>query len=198
MTHQEQIASIKSKLEKHQCPFYIQLGHPVANVDAHEFLTIGSVFPSVFNENSESALIFWHHIPIRFHYTYELFWNIEGLLSAISELQKKDQGIHEMNLQTELLIGKIGLTWQEDNLKIESHWTGKSEYGPLADTLNNRGDILMLRSQFISEWHGLLQQAMNVLNEVQLENNSRNAEYLSVLREILSKGENVGKLYQNQ
>ncbi len=190
-------AQIKSKLLEQKNSFYIQLGHPVANIPEEEvFRDIRSVFPEVFSENSESAYLFWQQIPIRFHYTYELYWNLEALVDLFIAMQSDNSGSYHLFIQTEILIGEWNVDWQNDSVKLRSKWTGKDMYSPLAELLNKKAPLLLHKQVFLEEWKGILQQSSNVLGAINFKDLSVRSSFLEKLHSVLNKIDNVGQLYK--
>ncbi len=149
-------------LKEFQDQFYIQLGHIKAMTSVG--ITVQSfseIMPEIFPENAESAYLFWKQLPIRFHYTYECYENLERMLDWFEEMIEKESGSTEFTFITDVFISTWHAHWGDGKLKIKSEWMVKTNHHLLAETLNNRGDLIVFRDQFMAEWKPIFEQVVS-------------------------------------
>lgn len=177
--------------------FYIQPGHiHVQHVSLNIDCAFRDVFPKLFSENSESAYIFWKEIPIRFHYTFECFANLDRLIVLMNKIIDNKQGTEQFTFLTDTLVGNWTLDWSKDSLSIQSNWIGNQGFSEYADALNRAGSISMPIDAFIAEWKLLLVQVLNSLDTVSAAKLNENIqETVQFIGKILKSTEKIGTIY---
>lgn len=164
MTRSSQIENLKQRIHDFGSQFYIQPGYVKSVYSGkNEVETFREVFPAIFSENEESAYIFWKQIPIRFHYTYECYANIDTLLNWFEMLSNKSSGSHDLVLQTDVFIVELHTKWADDRLKIEPLWRVKTSHQLLADRLNELGAVVTKVKDFLGEWKLILVQLVRAV-----------------------------------
>lgn len=161
-----------------------------------EFVQMRSVFSSLFSINSESAFLFWHGIPIRFHYAYELYANFEDLLKWWEKLAFQSKGGYEFVLNTDIFLTEIKSHWFKGNLRIESDWMVKRSHGALAAILNQKGPIDINIFDFLREWKVILYQIVNSIKKARIDiTDAQEKEKIQRLIRIVNRIEGQGVLY---
>jgi hypothetical protein len=180
--------------------FYIQPGHvTVQRVKLKETTTFRAVFPAIFRENDESAFIFWKEIPIRFHYTFECFANLDRLVSLINRMLDSEQGNEQFTFVTDALVGNWSLSWKNDELTIQAHWMGNKDYAEYAEALNEAGDIIVPIKTFCAEWKLMLVQVLNALDAVGAAKlNDGIMQKVAEIGKILQSTDAIGILYSKK
>jgi len=148
----------------------LQVGY--ISLSKHEklFITKLTDFLSIiFNENGESSYLFWNQIPIRFHYTYELYANFDDLLIWWEKLAFESGGHYDWTMETDLFLADIQSEWKNGQLKIKSHWTEKRSHESLAKKLNEKNKIEMSVMDFLREWKMLMLQILNAVENSGVE-----------------------------
>ncbi|PHR35250.1 MAG: hypothetical protein COA38_02885 [Fluviicola sp.] len=159
MPDQSIIESLKSRVKAFGDQFYIQLGHvKTRNADGQSVKCFQEVFPIIFSEDDEAAYLFWKQIPIRFHYTYECYANIDALILWFEKMKDHRNGEHKCTLLTDVFIIELSATWDAKNIKIESNWMVKTNHQKLADALNEKGPLVATVDRFLGEWKPFLVQ----------------------------------------
>ena len=177
--------------------FYIQPGHvTVQRVKVNDATTFREIFPLIFRENDESAFIFWKEIPIRFHYTFECFANLDRLITVMNAMLDTEQGNEQFTFVTDALVGNWSLSWKNDELTIQAHWMGNKDYDQYANTLNEAGDIIVPIKTFCAEWKLLLVQVLNSLDAVGAAKlNEGISQKVAEIGRILQSTDAIGILY---
>jgi hypothetical protein len=197
MKNQNKIKSITKKLQKFGTQFYIQMGHvkPINNygIIVNE---LKEVFPLIFSENSESAYIFWKQIPIRFHYTYELYANFDAILDWLELLHNQSEGQYTTTLLTDIFIIELNAKWINNQLKIKTNWLEKDLHKNYALTINNKGAVITHVTTFLAEWKPLLLQIVKAIktSEIKISNPKEN-EKIERIKKITPYISNTSILY---
>lgn len=182
-------------------PLTIQCGHPnIRKVKAREFKTLSEVFPYLFCENEESAYIFWHGTPIRLHYTYELYENINEISGFCWLLQKDDQGELTASFMLEQLIMNWHFTWENNTIRIKSEFQSRMHsYDVYADFLNKKQELTMPLDAFLAEWKVLLMQLGKAIktSRVTIEDGVERRRYEVMLR-AEKKIQQQGSMYRSK
>lgn len=161
MPDQSRIEQLKSRVKAFGEQFYVQLGHVNAkNAHGQTVERLAEVFPLVFSEDEESAFLFWKQIPIRFHYTYELYANIDTLLIWFEKMMDQSNGAHNCTLLTDVYIIEVSAKWDASYLKIETNWMVMKHHQKMADLLNEKGALVTSVQGFLSEWKPLIVQVI--------------------------------------
>ena len=180
-------------------PFTIQCGHPtIKDVEAVQFDTLSDVFPYLFHENEESAYIFWNEIPIRMHYTYELYKNIDDIIGLCWLLQKEVSGAMEASFMQDQLIMKWEVRWKNSEVEIVGDFLGRTpSYDSYAKALNENSIIRMPLASFLSEWKALLMQLTKAIQTsgITIEDGIERRRYELMLRSE-KKIKGLGVLYK--
>jgi hypothetical protein len=159
MPDQSRIEHLASRVKAFGQQFYVQLGHVKAkNAQGQTVERFADAFPIVFSENEESAFLFWKNIPIRFHYTYELYANIDTLIIWFEKMMSQTAGEYSCTLLTDVYILQIDAAWDAQNLKIHSNWMVMKHHQKMADLLNQKGALVTTVDGFLAEWKPLLVQ----------------------------------------
>lgn len=178
--------------------FLIQLGHPKINsLERKEFENLAEVFRFLFRENEESAYLFWYDIPIRFHYTYELYANINELVSILWLLYSREQGGNKCLFSTDTLFIEWEVRWQGDDLQIKSNFTSRRDaYHHYAAVLNQNQVLECSKKDFLAEWNTLILQLVKSLDAagVEIRDEKENLKYL-VLQKLAANLHQYGQLY---
>lgn len=182
-------------------PFTIQCGHPtIREVKPREFKTLADLFPYLFSENEESAYLFWFGTPIRLHYTYELYQNINEISGLCWLLQKEDSGELTASFMLEQLIMDWHITWSNGNVQIKSEFTSRMHsYDVYAQFLNKKQELTMPLEDFLAEWKTLLMQLSKAIkaSRMTIEDGIERRRYEVMLR-AEKKISKHGRLYQPQ
>lgn len=197
MNKTERIQSIKQKLQALKTSFVIQAGHPRAlPAPKKTYPSLAEVFIDLFSENDESAWLFWNQIPVRFHYTYELYSNVEDLIILLEKLAFEPQGKHEWIWLTDVFITTVQAEWKYPNLVLTSNWKVKRSHQAMADLLNKKNKINTTTQGFLGEWKIILYQIINTLKKAEIVL-SDEAEKNKILRlkKIINTIEKQGHLY---
>ena len=181
-------------------PFLLQLGHPKINsLEQKEFESLSEVFRFLFRENEESAYLFWHDIPIRWHYTYEMYVNFNEWVSILWLLFSKEEGANKCLFTTDTLFMEWEVRWNADDLQIESTFTSKrNAYHDYAAALNEHPVIECSKKAFLAEWNTLILQLNKSLDaaDVTITDEKENLKYI-VLQKLAANLHAYGKLYVN-
>lgn len=157
---------------KNKQTFHIQPGNPQPDFEK-DFAgdSLSELFPLMFRENEESAYLFWNGIPIRFHYAYELYKNIEGLLNLCNALANQDEGNIEILLVTEQFFMEWKGRWGNDEIEIRAKFSSvRSSFDQYAKCLNALGTIRVSQVDFLEEWNRLFKQVHELLSGQKVEN----------------------------
>lgn len=201
MQNQEYIEGIKIKFQNFKEQFYIQIGHVKPKHSSRISVEkLKEVFPLIFSENGESAYIFWKQIPIRFHYTYELYANFDIILGWLEQLYNQTEGQHKLTLLTDIFIIELNSKWANNQLKIESNWLAKETHKNYALVINNKGSIITYVDTFLGEWKPLLLQIVkgievsgikisNLIEKEKIERIKKITPYISKTALLYTKNE---------
>jgi len=177
--------------------FFVQSGYPIITYSnpkqIDQFLEI---FPHLFSPNTESAFLFWHSIPIRFHYNYELYANFDDLLIWLEKLAFEKTGNYEFVLSTDVFLTNIQSNWSNGKLVIESDWSAKRSHDTLAEILNKKGPIHISVMDFLREWKIILYQIVNTVKKTGIIITDPNEKAkIQRLYRIINVIQGRGKLY---
>lgn len=179
-------------------PFLLQLGHPKINaLDQKEFPNVAEAFRFLFRENEESAYLFWHDIPIRWHYTYEMYVNFNEWVSILWLLFSKEEGANKCLFTTDTLFIEWEVRWQAEELQIKSQFTSKrNAYHDYAAVLNQYPSLKCSKQAFLAEWNSLILQMTKSLDaaDIEITDEKENLKYI-VLQKLAANMPNYGKLY---
>lgn len=177
--------------------FTIQLGHPKINsIPAKEFAAVKDVFLELFHPNEEQIFVFWNDIPIHLRYLH-LFQNFDEILAMNWLLQKEKQGKTKATLTNDVLQIELNLYWENDDLKIESHFNSLHQSHQMyAEALSKNATINCSKESFLNEWNTLLKQiltAFEAANVTIIDGTERRK--MELLRQVEQSINGYGKLY---
>lgn len=191
------IISIKQKLKSLNSSFIIQAGHPKAlYLKQNEFKQVHQVFPKLFSENDERAILIWNKIPVLFSYTYGWFSNFDQLVSWLYQLAFQKTGSYEFTLNTDDFLTTIKAHWKENLLWIESEWLEKRTHDVLAKKLNETGMLRIEIMDFLREWKVLLLQITQAFKkaDVKISDHLEKEKFLTLFK-IINQIKGQGKRY---
>ena len=197
MPDQSRIENLAARVKAFGQQFYVQLGHVKAkNAQGQVVERFADAFPIVFSEDEESAFLFWKQIPIRFHYTYELYANIDTLIAWFEKMMSETAGEYSCTLLTDVYIVSIDAHWDAQNLKINSKWMVKKHHQKMADLLNQKGPLVTTVDGFLAEWKPLLVQIVRGLDASGIDFSSdEEKDKIRQIKAITPYLGNTSKLY---
>lgn len=182
--------------------FHIQLGHPTVKTPLErEYDRLADVFPVLFPENAESCYLFWHKMPIRLHYAFDLHKSFNDILAMCWLLVSRPEGASVVHLETETHFADWNLSWKEGQLRIEAEFSGRTERWDIyGEALNGQPVLEIPVKAFLAEWKGLLQQVQLSLKAAKITIPQEGTEWMKpgLLQRVVERIPKVGVLYQKE
>lgn len=178
--------------------FFIQPGHVrVKKNQLSKEDDFRDIFPAMFSENDESMYLFWHQIPIRFHYTFDCFASLGNIIDTLELIAENSVGNTQLIFLTETVSGQWSLSWKDEIVTIDSIWTGREEVKLYAEALNSAGKVEMKIESFLAEWKLPLIQVLNAIDTGKGRNLNDSIEVkVEQIGTILQAAESYGIQYQ--
>ena len=178
--------------------FLIQCPHLTPRpLENRVFEKMTQVFPKLFWENDESAYIFWNQVPIRWHYTYELFANFNEILAVCRMLQKEQGGLTKAVIQTDYFLIDWIFKWEGEQLEIKANCLSKKRsYDTYAAAINNVSRIRLTKTEFLNEWKAMFHQVFKAFTSagVVITDPAERIKYEWMI-EMTGRISGYGKLY---
>lgn len=190
-------SEIEQKLKALKSSFIIQAGHPKAQyLKENEFEELKEVFPKLFSEDAERAILIWNKIPVLFSYTFACYSNFDNLIQWFLQMLNHEKGDYEFTLMTDDFMTDIKAYWKEDVLLIKSDWLEKKSHSTLAEILNNKNTLRINLMDFLKEWKIILIQIEKAFKAagVKITNQKEKEKFLNIYK-IINKIEGQGKRY---
>jgi hypothetical protein len=185
-------------MEKMINPFQIQLGHPkILAPENKAFDRLAEVFPKLFAENEESAYLFWHQIPIRWHYTYEWYANVDDIIAILWLIYSKQEGANKVKFMTDTLFIDWEVRWNDTDIIIKSTFLERRQSSKLyAEALNKHQQLEISKNDFIAEWNTLILQIIKCFTSAKIKiTDEREIIKFQMLEKIAANFHQYGTLY---
>jgi len=135
--------------------FYIQASNPRFQDSINIYdESLSDAIESVFPLNTENAILVWNYISIPLSYKYDISYMIEDILQLLDELQNKEKGELRINWLPDTFRCDWLIKWSAENMEIQSKWEGT--VGHLENILNQKSNMQLSKTLFISEWKRVL------------------------------------------
>ena len=173
--------------------FGIQVSNPkVSGEKDPDDETLDECVETSFLLNTEMAIIRWLGVFIPLHYKYSISTMMPDIIMMLQLLMEKSNGKHEVTWPSSDFNATWVMSWQGNDLTIDARWN--SVIGKTESILNDLDTLTISKSDFISEWKGLLGVVLGGLVECGYnETNVNGFESLEIVHSRINK---AGLLYR--
>lgn len=136
-------------------PKWIELGGKI-------FEDIYQAVQYVFVADTEDAILFWNHVPVKLSYKYDLYVMIWSLLDLLEEIVAQEHGESRVRWGSNTFDGEWLIKWAGSTIDVTARWI--SVVGNHEEHLNRRPSLCIEKDEFLGEWASLLDQLQRCLN----------------------------------
>lgn len=117
---------------------------------------------SVFDRNTEEALIVWHHVYIPLSYKYDVGTILPDIIVMIEQLQSSASGKFAIDWPSNTFSARWVFDWASDCLLVTApEW--RSVVGNTEELLRALPVIELNKNEYVYEWRALLERTRDAL-----------------------------------
>ncbi|WP_028580708.1 hypothetical protein [Desulfogranum japonicum] len=174
--------------------FSIQISNPSSCKNVLDFAdNLEDAIESLFYIDTEDAVMNWNGVRLPLSYKYDISVICEDIIGMLESIVDNEKGELFIEWPSNTFRTDWSLKWEGDSLDCKSSWFDVS--GNIENILNCSGVITLDKTDFVSEWAGLLKKIMECLFKAGYTADLINS--LERMSKILKKIPKNGRLYRN-
>lgn len=134
--------------------FSIELNNPKYVFPKGKDHNLKTIFTTCFDFPSDDFEIKWNGMSVRLSYRYDVPHLLYPIFDMLKVLCEQNEGKDSVSFGMDSLNAKWNFSWNEKKLNIHSNWNDAPQ--DLTPELNEKSNLEMSTSTFISEWMKLI------------------------------------------
>lgn len=155
-------------------------------------VSLSDAMQTVFPVETEYAIMIWNWTCIHMTYKYDISLMIDDVIDMADKMLSRPTGVHVIDWPSNGFAAKWGMEWGGGEVVIDAEW--RSVAGNVESVLNARPRVVVLVSDFISEWKRPLEVIFGCLKMSGYSVD--NLPQMRHLDQLMGRFSNVGILYR--